>query len=769
MSAAVIGALRANLSLNSAQFTSGVQQARGQLSVLRNSFAAAAGAAVALGAALSAAAMAGADRIDLLAKNARRLESSNTGFRVLEMAAGEAGVTVESLTDTLQKMNMVIGEGGPAAVAALGRLGLTLTDLEGLEADQKMAAIADGVQKAGLSASQTSSVLKDLGVKSREMVLALEAGGDVFRSAREDVLSYGLAVSTIDSDRIEEANDRIGRLGLITEYVQNQLALKMVPAFGQLALAMTDSLREGGLLRTVIDGLIGNMERLGTYIAVAVSGFGIRYVAALVAARLATLTLAGAMTFLKGAIMRTGLGALIVLAGEAIYQFSKLVEKVGGLGAAFSMLKDVAYEAWDRISSYGGAAVAKIVAGWYELRADIFDVLQSAATAVVGFGNRVIGVMSGALAAIKSIWGSLPGSIADFAYQAANGLISGVEAMLNAVVVRINAMVGAMNSALEMLPGSISIGLLTEVDLGGIENPYAGQAAKAGEEAGAAFNAALEKTYVEAPDMFAGIADEARDQADRFLGASDTLMEAAQKPMTAWQALKDVMTSSAEEGTAALDEAAAAAGSLDAALDDALANDGAGGGSGGGKSPAQQAVEELTDAAKRSQSAFETLRDGGASAFAGIVTGSKTARQAVGELLGNLAEMIASNAFKMLFTNTFGAAAAGGGGGWGMLGNLLGGAFANGTPSAPGGLSLVGERGPELVNLPRGSRVHTAQETSRMMGGTFDIVLHVPEGVTAEQVQGIAAGVSVRVVSQTATAQRRGLNGSVSDMQRRGI
>ena len=33
-------------------------------------------------------------------------------------------------------------------------------------------------------------------------------------------------------------------------------------------------------------------------------------------------------------------------------------------------------------------------------------------------------------------------------------------------------------------------------------------------------------------------------------------------------------------------------------------------------------------------------------------------------------------------------------------------AFANGTSFAPGGLALVGERGPELVNLPRGSQVY---------------------------------------------------------------
>lgn len=43
--------------------------------------------------------------------------------------------------------------------------------------------------------------------------------------------------------------------------------------------------------------------------------------------------------------------------------------------------------------------------------------------------------------------------------------------------------------------------------------------------------------------------------------------------------------------------------------------------------------------------------------------------------------------------------------------------FASGTSFAPGGMALVGERGPELVNLPRGSSVSTAGETRRMLGG----------------------------------------------------
>lgn len=43
--------------------------------------------------------------------------------------------------------------------------------------------------------------------------------------------------------------------------------------------------------------------------------------------------------------------------------------------------------------------------------------------------------------------------------------------------------------------------------------------------------------------------------------------------------------------------------------------------------------------------------------------------------------------------------------------------FAVGTRYAPGGMALVGERGPEMINLPRGSQVIPAAQTAKMMGG----------------------------------------------------
>ena len=51
-------------------------------------------------------------------------------------------------------------------------------------------------------------------------------------------------------------------------------------------------------------------------------------------------------------------------------------------------------------------------------------------------------------------------------------------------------------------------------------------------------------------------------------------------------------------------------------------------------------------------------------------------------------------------------------------------AFAVGTRNAPGGMALVGERGPEMINLPRGSSVTPAAQTASMMGGMQSVEVY---------------------------------------------
>ena len=64
----------------------------------------------------------------------------------------------------------------------------------------------------------------------------------------------------------------------------------------------------------------------------------------------------------------------------------------------------------------------------------------------------------------------------------------------------------------------------------------------------------------------------------------------------------------------------------------------------------------------------------------------------------------------------------------------LGGRHAVGTSNARRGLTLVGEQGPELVEMSGGEKVHTAAMTARMLngsngnGGTVNNYYYAPAG-----------------------------------------
>jgi hypothetical protein len=92
-----------------------------------------------------------------------------------------------------------------------------------------------------------------------------------------------------------------------------------------------------------------------------------RWVAGLIAARLATASLSGALLLLRGAILRTGIGALIVGAGELIYRFGELVQGAGGFGNALALMGDVAQAVWEGIK----ASAASFLDSFRALGADV--------------------------------------------------------------------------------------------------------------------------------------------------------------------------------------------------------------------------------------------------------------------------------------------------------------------------------------------------------------------------------------------------------------
>lgn len=105
-------------------------------------------------------------------------------------------------------------------------------------------------------------------------------------------------------------------------------------------------------------------------------------------------------------------------------------------------------------------------------------------------------------------------------------------------------------------------------------------------------------------------------------------------------------------------------------------------------------------------------------ASAAVAAGAKATRAVIQE---SVAFAIGSALKSVPFPFNIAAGAAAGGIAAALFTKALNGigvkGFARGTSYAPGGVALVGEQGPELINLPRGSQVFPTPQTNQMLNG----------------------------------------------------
>lgn len=116
------------------------------------------------------------------------------------------------------------------------------------------------------------------------------------------------------------------------------------------------------------------------------------------------------------------------------------------------------------------------------------------------------------------------------------------------------------------------------------------------------------------------------------------------------------------------------------------------------------------------------------------------------DVLANVAQMLARAALQAALFNEGAFATPGGGGG--LLGplfsSIFGGFRASGGPVAPGRSYVVGERGPEVFapKVPG-----TIVPNHALGGGRMELVLHAPQGFSAEQMEAVG-NISLRVADQ---------------------
>ncbi|MCW5750238.1 MAG: phage tail tape measure protein [Alphaproteobacteria bacterium] len=562
---------------------------------------AAAAAATAFAAGAAAMIRSGLQVVDAQAKLAQSLGTTVESIQVLERAGELAGVSMSGIEqatkDLTRRLSQAAAGTGPA-VAALERLGLSASTLLALPLDERVGRINQAIEDFVPAAERAAVAGQLFGEEGSIAISRIDTA--TLRQATQDVRDFGVVVSEQDADQIERTNDAISRLGLIWRGLSNQLAVAAAPALEAVADALAAISRTTGPLGQGIRLLFDNIGRLASMAAAFATFIAGRWVAGMIAAAASVRGLATALVFLRGALIRTGIGALVVAAGELIYQFGRLVQATGGFGAALGLLGYVAAEVWDRIGLLAGVLKARIDAAWSGIQASIAAALQAATQAVVAFGNRTIGTFQGAFDAMVVIWSNLPRAIGDLTIQAANALIAGLESMLGGAVDGINALLEGVNAGLAAIGIERAIELVPDVDLGRIENEFAGAASRAGNAARDAFAAAFETDTFATPDFgLSAFAEDVRAAADNARETATALGELAGAPLASLAALREAMAAANTEidnaagATERLDEAFAAIGGTggDAAGD--------GEGSAGSAARAAQASRAAGEAAAK--------------------------------------------------------------------------------------------------------------------------------------------------------------------------
>jgi tape measure domain-containing protein len=257
---------------------------------------------------------------------------------------GKSATEAADFTEALNHALVITATKGERAASVQDALSKAMA-VGKLQADGLETVLANGGKVAELLAEQLGTTVSGL----RQMASDGKITGEVIANALIGNLDELRIVAAEMPATVGDGFTRIntGAIALIGSFDQ------AVGASGALA----------GILVSVGDALAFASQNIETVIGLVIAASAaalIQFAPAIYGAVAATYAWVASLVTLKGVLIATGVGALIVGAGILIGEFLKLVTAAGGFGNAMVLLKDVAVEVWDRIK-LGAESLARSV------------------------------------------------------------------------------------------------------------------------------------------------------------------------------------------------------------------------------------------------------------------------------------------------------------------------------------------------------------------------------------------------------------------------
>lgn len=384
-----IGTLRALLSLDSAAFEKGAKRAQASMTRLERSLARTGERMQKFGrmmstrvtAPLTAAAgllvRSSLKTIDAQAKMAQSLGTTTASMQVLARAAETAGISQGELEGSLLRMTRRISlaeTGAGAGAKALERLRLSAQDFVNLDAAERVKLIQQRLQELVPAAERAGVASQIFGDRTGLAMSRLDAAQ--IDAARAELERFGVTVSDLDADKIEEANDAMSSLGLVVQGLGNTLAVALAPALTAASQAIANIAGAFSGLSSGMKTAIGVFTALAAAIGPVTLALGLM-VSGLSKAFVAVRALTVALFTMRGALIMTGIGALVVGLGLAADYMLRLTEATGSFGSALDALGAVASGVWDGIATAAESLVPAMNATWQMIRAGFLDLMAS--------------------------------------------------------------------------------------------------------------------------------------------------------------------------------------------------------------------------------------------------------------------------------------------------------------------------------------------------------------------------------------------------------
>lgn len=551
--AAIVGALRAVLSLESAAFQKGLKQSQsalqgfskrmnaigGNATQLGQKLSVVSAAMAAAGAGLFAIAKNGADAMDKIGNSAKAAGLSATAYQEMAFAMGEAAdITRDEFDAAMIRLNRTLGDakdGSKSAIAAFDAIGISQTDIArgSVNTENALAALIDKLEATEDPALAAAMATDFFGKQGARIGGMLSGSVGQVKSFTDRARELGIVMSDDAVAASGKFNDKMAELGVQFEAVKMKIAEALLPVIvNDLIPAIQEK---------VIPALMAVVDKVGAV----VKWFGdlpapVQEAAAAIAAALGAggpvLVAIGVMSkALSMLIAGAGPVGLFIAAAAAAYaawqiwgdDIKALVGAVyDWLSEKFSALAKFMTEYWDEIL-LAITPPGMLVLAWRTFGDDITAAVRQAVDWIVQKFTEMLDFVRG-----------IPAQMMQIGRDIIDGLQRGIQEKMDAMIAWFQAKIDGMTGGVKSLLGIQSPSRVYN-EIGG----YITEGLAAGIEGNLPMVDTAMGGLADAVDGngLAGVADDAKES---FKGLFSSILSGSQ---SAGEALSDMLSGFADK------------------------------------------------------------------------------------------------------------------------------------------------------------------------------------------------------------------------------